>query len=141
MGRTDVTEVLSRGVHAAERILLRVEELELLVSADRPRRLIDLAQEELTAAVVDAARTFDNDGLEELSSAGTTTDPSVAGAWIEFKEMLTLSSRRASEASTLIATRLLAAQDALGALDGHREYGADGCLRLVRSDPDGGLLV
>lgn len=135
-----IVGALEDGMGAAERILLRVEELELLIGADRPRRLIDMAQGELAEAIAGAERLWGEQGRELVEVASTATDPEVSAAWGEFAEMLALSSRRASEASALIASRLLAAQDAIDALDEHREYGRDGGLHLLGSGESGVLV-
>lgn len=141
MDTSEITEALNRGMDVAERVLLRVEELELLVGADRPRRLIDLAQGELEEAVARAGQVFDNDGKQAILEAAATEEPCVIRVWEEFREMLALASRRASEASVLIASRLLAAQDAISALDGYSEYGHDGKLNGFHPGNNGGLLV
>lgn len=129
METSEIVEALQRGTEVTERVLLRVEELEQLVAADRPRRLIDLAQAELARAVEEARDLWDRRERGLADEAASCEDPDVQRAWREFRMLLATSARRAVEASALIAGRLAVADDALAALGVHREYGHDGSVR------------
>ena len=123
-----IAGVLEDSATLAERVLLRVEELELLVTGDRPRRLIELAQGELADAVNEAGRFWQHqEGL--AMAAVSSADDDVQQAWQELRALLAHSARRAAEASSVIAARLAVGEDALAALGLHREYTNDGTLR------------
>jgi len=122
---------LGEGAALAEKVLLRVEELELLVTSDRPRRLIELAQEELCEAVENANAFWARQEDDLLADALSSSDVGVEEAWRDLRALLARSARRAAEASSAIAARLIVGEDALAALGVHREYAQDGT--LVRS--------
>lgn len=124
-----MVEALHRGTEATELVLLRVEELEQLVAADRPRRLIDMAQAELATAVAEARELWERHEEGVAEEASCCEDPEVQRAWREFRLLLATSARRAAEASSVIAGRLAVADDALAALGLHTEYGHDGSVR------------
>ena len=128
MKPSDVTEALGQSTALAEKVLLRVEELELLVSADRPRRLIELAQTELADAVAEASKFWASQEGGLAEEAASSDDYDVGQAWREFRGLLTHSARRAAEASLTIATRLAVCDDALSALGIHHEYTKDGAV-------------
>jgi hypothetical protein len=124
---------LALGSTLAERVLLRVEELELLVVNDRPRRLIDIAQAELAAAVSDADNFWaqrESDIIDEAAIG-----PGAQQEWQAFRALLAHSARRAAEASATMASRLAVCEDALAALGLHREYAGDGAVRTSKPFP------
>lgn len=129
MGPSEITQALVRSTTLAEKILLRVEELELLVTGDRPRRLVDLAQAELAAAVADASDFWASEEAGLAEEAALSEDYEVRQSWQEFRSLLAHSARRAAEASSVIAGRLVVCDDALAALGVHREYDGDGKVR------------
>lgn len=124
-----MTEALGRSTALAERVLLRVEELELLVTADRPRRLVELAQAELAAAVAEASEFWASQEAGLAEQAASSEDSEARQAWQELRGLLAHSARRAAEASSAIAGRLAVCEDALAALGLHREYARDGSSR------------
>jgi hypothetical protein len=128
----EIAKTLDNGTALAERVLLRVEELELLVTGDRPRRLIELAQAELEAAVAEAAELWSEQEDGFLKELAASQDVSTQQAWDELRSLLARSARRAAEASSTIAARLVAGEDALAALGLHREHTANGPVRTGR---------
>jgi len=133
----EMLENLERGSQAAEEVLLRVEELQLLISADKPRKLIELAQEELVRAVdkVNEVWPANSGGLaHELASSD---DADVRRAWQEFRSLLAACASSAARASAVIATHLTVTEDALAALGVCRQYDQHGALRLVGHADDG----
>lgn len=126
MRPSEMTQALSRSTTLAERVLLRVEELELLVNGDRPRRLIDLAQAELANAVAEANDFWAAQEAGLAEEAASCEDHEVRQIWLEFRSLLVHSARRAAEASSAIAGRLAVCDDAMAALGVHREYTGGG---------------
>jgi hypothetical protein len=133
-GSFPVTETLAQGAALAERVLLKVEELELLVTYDRPRRLVDMAQAELAAAVADADNFWAGREGDFVDEAARDVD--AQREWQAFRALLAHSARRAAQASAAIAARLAVCEDALAALGLHREYGQDGAVRARPALPD-----
>lgn len=124
-----ITDVIHDGAAAAERVLLRVEELELLIAADRPRRLIEMAQTELSDAISEASGLWDAQDPRLPEMAASSEEPDVRAAWRDFKDLLVASAERSAQASELIAGRLAVAEDVMSALGNHREYGRDAAVR------------
>ncbi len=129
MERTGIVDVLYGGTEATELVLLRVEGWELLITVDRPRRLIEMARAELSEAVSIAANFWDAQGPDPAAVASVSEDPDVQAAWSEFRRLLADSAKRSAEASAVIAGKLAVADDVLGALGAHREYGPTADLR------------
>lgn len=125
--------VLAQGTALAERVLLRVEELELLVTNDKPKRLIDMAQAELAAATSDAADFWAQ--RESDLPVEAAMGPDTQQEWQAFRALLAHSARRAVEASGVMASRLAVCEDALAALGVHREYDGDGVVRAAKPFP------
>lgn len=129
MGTEEVVQTLGHSTALAETVLLRVEELELLISNDCPRRLIELAQAELADAVGAAANFWATQEEGLAAEASTSADGDVQYAWREFRSLLVRSARRAAEASSVIAMRVAVTEDALSALGLYKEYGRSGAVR------------
>jgi hypothetical protein len=129
---TEILEALELSAQAAELVLLKVEQLQLLVGADKPRRLIELAQVELLGTVEHANALWESHGegfAEAVSSSGSRE---VQRAWQEFRVLLAHCASSAAKASAAIAAQLAVAEDALSALGFFCEYGPEGVLRLFR---------
>lgn len=124
-----IADTIHEATKAAEQVLLRVEELELLVSADRPRRLIEMAQADLSEAISYATELWEAQDSALAETAAGSDDQSVQAAWQDFKSLLATSAERSAEASTVIAGRLAVAEDVMSTLGIHREYGRDAGVR------------
>jgi hypothetical protein len=130
---------LAQGTALAERVLLRVEELELLVTYDRPRRLIDMAQAELATAVADASGFWarrEDDLVDQVAQG-----PEAQQEWQVFRALLAHSARRAAEASAVIASRLAVCEDALAALGIYSEYDDSGIVRARQALPGNRIMA
>lgn len=129
MDQSLIVEAIRSATDASERALLRVEELELLVSSDRPRRLIEMARDELFEAVSDVAELWAAQDPQLPRVAADSEDPDVQSAWRRFTDLLSVSAQRSAEASAVIAGRIAVAEDVMSALGVHREYGRDAGVR------------
>jgi len=138
-----IVDAIRDGADAAELVLLRVEELELLISADRPRRLIEMAQAELSEAISDASDLWSAQDPRLPEIASSSEEPDVRDAWADFKRLLAASAARSVQASELIAARLAVAEDVISLLGVHREYGRDATVsgRSVVPFPHKALLA
>jgi hypothetical protein len=124
-------EALELSAQAAELVLLKVEELMLLVRADKPRRLIELAHAELASAVERANDIWESHGEGFAEAVSCSSSSELQRAWQEFRSLLARAAGSAQEASAAIAAHLAVTEDALSALGLSREYGPGGHLRLV----------
>jgi hypothetical protein len=131
---SDALEALELSAQAAEQVLLKVEQLQLLVRADKPRRLVELAQAELASAVERANEIWESHGAGFAKEASSSPSTEVRRAWQEFRALLARSASSAAEASAAIAAQLAVTEDALSALGLCREYGREGTLRLARPE-------
>jgi hypothetical protein len=129
---SDILEALELSAQAAELVLLKVEQLQLLVTADKPRRLIELAHAELEAAIERADQVWESHGEGFAQAAASAESAEVKRAWQEFRALLGDAARSAAQASAVIASQLAVAEDALSALGFYREYGSQGESRLAR---------